>query len=126
MVIQIKGGKVKSVNLEGCQKVEIHVESIISELNLMNCKQIKVFTGVQLPSCTVENSGEVNLFLNHKTKACKLFTTCVRSMWVQFPKDGADDTDWDQVNWHRHPVAEIYETEVKGEGIKTIPSESLE
>lgn len=74
----------------------------------------------------MENGSEINLFLNHKTKDCKLFTTCVRSMWVQFPKDGADDTDWDQVNWHRHPVAETYETVVKGEGIVTIPSESLE
>lgn len=36
--IVIKGGKIKSLNLEGCQKVEIHIESVISELNLMNCK----------------------------------------------------------------------------------------
>jgi len=82
MVIRISGGKLKSVNLEGCQKVELHVESIISELNLMNCKQVKIFSGVQLPSVTVENGNEINLFLNHKTKGCKLFTTCVRSMWV--------------------------------------------
>ena len=75
-------GKLKSVNLEGCQKVTIWVDSLISEVNIMNCKVIKVFAMNNCPTCTVENSSEINLMLNHKTKGCKLFTTCVRAMWI--------------------------------------------
>jgi len=100
MEIIIKG-KLKSVNLEGCQKVTIWVDKLISEINLMNCKVVKIFAQEQVPTCTVENCSEINLMLNHKTKGCKLYTTCARAMWVQWPKDGADDTDYDQVNWHR-------------------------
>lgn len=119
-------GKIKSVNLEGCKKCIVYVDSVISEVNLMNCNAVKVYAMEQLQSCTVESSTEINLMLTHKTKNCKLFTICTKSMWIQFPKDGADDTDYDQVNWWRQPVAEIYETKIVGSGIETVPSESLE
>lgn len=47
-------------------------------------------------------------------------------MWIQHPKDGADDTDYDLENWHRNAVAEIYETKINGGEIETTPSEALE
>jgi len=75
-------GKIKAVNLEGCQKVTVFLDQVIGEVNIMNCKVVKIFGQEKLQTCTVENSNEVNLMLNQKTKDCKLFTTCVRSMWV--------------------------------------------
>lgn len=119
-------GKIKSVNLEGCKKVALYVDSVIAEVALMNCNSIKVFGKDNLKTLTAENTNEVYLHLTHKTIGCKLFTTCARSVWIRFPKEGADDTDNDQVNWHRAPIAEIYETCVKGDSIVTIPAESLE
>ena len=48
--------------------------------------------------------------LTHATKKCKIATTCTRSVWIRFPKNGADETDNDNANWVKLPVAEIYET----------------
>lgn len=92
----------------------------------MNCQVVRVFANKKLQTCTVENSSEINLMLNHLTKNCKVFTTCARSMWIQTPKDGVDDTDYDLELWHRNAVAEMYETKINGGMIETIPSEALE
>lgn len=37
-------GKIKCVNLEGCQKVTLIVDKCMGEVNIMNCKVIKIFT----------------------------------------------------------------------------------
>jgi len=125
MEIRISG-KIKSVFLEGCKNVVLYVDKVITEITIMNTKGIKIFGLEQMQSVTAEKSQEVNLYLNHKTKNCVVYSICTTSVWIQFPKDGADDTDWDQENWHRHPVPEQYETIVKGEEIVTIPSDNRE
>lgn len=84
-------GKVKSVFLEGCKNVVIYIDKVISEVNIMNTKGIKIFGETQMQSVTAEKSSEVNLYLNHKTKNCTCYTICTTSVWIQFPKDGADD-----------------------------------
>lgn len=99
---------------------------VISELNLTNCKQIKIYSGRQLPSCSLENCNEVQVNLNNATKACKLYTTCARAVVVAWPKDGADDSTWDIENYHRFPVQEIYESTIKGDVLDTVASEPLE
>ena len=119
-------GKVKSVFIEGCKNVVLYIDKCVAEVTVMNTKGLKIFGQEQMQSVTVEKSQEVNLYLNHKTKNCTVYTICTSSIWIQFPKDGADDTDWDQENWHRHPVPEQYETMVKGTEIVTIPSDNRE
>lgn len=103
-------GKIKSVALEGCKKVTLIVDSVVSEVNVMNSSAIKVFAQDQLKSLTIESTNELQLNLTHKNRDCKITSTCTRSVWVRFPKDGSDDTDNDDVNWHRMPVAETYES----------------
>lgn len=64
---------------------------------------------------TIESTNGVQVNLNHKTKNCKLATTCTRSIWVRFPKEGCDDQDNDNANWLRLPVMETYETVIINE-----------
>lgn len=75
-------GKIKSVNLEGCKKVSLFVDTVIADVNLMNCNAIKVYGKEKLQTLSAESSNEVHLHLTHKTMACKLFTTCARSVWI--------------------------------------------
>lgn len=125
MIIKIEG-KVKGVVLEGCKKVTLIVDTVVSDVNVMNCGQLKVFGLGDMKSLTVETTNELNLQLSHKNKNVKIATTCTRSIWVRWPKDGADETDNDDVNWHRMPIAETYETVIVDKEIVTKPMESLE
>jgi adenylyl cyclase-associated protein len=36
-------GKVKSILLEGCKKVSLFVDSVVSEINVMNSSGVKIF-----------------------------------------------------------------------------------
>ena len=36
-------GKIKSIQMEGCQKIELSVDTVVSEVSFMNCKVIKAF-----------------------------------------------------------------------------------
>jgi adenylyl cyclase-associated protein len=103
-------GKIKSVSLEGCKKVVLIVDSVVSDVNIMNSTNIKVFGNDQMKSVTAESTNELQVNLNHKNKNCKVITTCTRAVWIRYPKEGADDQDNDNINWNKQPVAEIYES----------------
>ena len=117
-------GKIKNIQLEGCQKIELHVDTVVSEVSLMNCKVIKAFGKEALKTLTIENTSEVHLWLNSKTKICKVFSTCGRSIFMHFPKTGASDEDLD--TYLSMPVAETYETVIQNDEIVTTPAEALE
>lgn len=55
-------GKVKSIMLEGCKKVTLHVDSVVSEINVMNSSSIKIFAKTALRMVTAESTNE--LFVN--------------------------------------------------------------
>ena len=59
---------------------------------------------------SIESTNGAQVNLTQATKKCKVATTCTRSVWIRFPKNGADETDNDNANWVKLPVAEIYET----------------
>jgi len=120
-------GKVKSIMLEGCKKVTLYVDSVVSEINVMNCSSIKIFAKTALRMVTAESTNELVVNLNQATKNCTVTTTCTRSVWVRYPKIGADDTDNDNANWIRMPVAETFESKIsKTDVLETLAIECLE
>lgn len=120
-------GKVKSILLEGCKKVTLYVDSVVSEINVMNCSAIKIYAKTALRMVTVESTNELQVNLNHATKNCTVTTTCTRSVWVRYPKIGADDTDNDNVNWIRMPVAETFESKINASDVlETLAVEAIE
>lgn len=110
-------GKVKSIMLEGCKKVTLYVDQIVSEINVMNCSNIKIFAKKALRMVTVESTQELQVNLNHATKNCAVTTTCTRSVWVRYPKAGADDEDNDNINWIRMPVGETFESRINANDV---------
>lgn len=83
----------------------------------------------QLPMLYAENSNEVTLTLTDESKGTKVSTCCCRSVIVKFPKEGStpeQQKDNPAEYMLNFPVAEVYETTVEGNEIKTIPMESLE
>ena len=78
---------------------------------------------------TAESCNEVQVILSNDTRNTKISTICSRSVIVKFPKEGstddqvAEDPDEHQASF---PIAEIYETVVIGDEIKTTPMEALD
>jgi len=120
-------GKVKSIMLEGCKKVTLIVDSVVSEINVMNSSSIKIFAKTAIRMVTAESTNELFVNLTQSTKNCIVTTTCTRSVWVRYPKIGADDTDNDNANWIRMPVAETFESKINGnDALETLAIEAIE
>jgi len=45
--------------IEGCKKVTLIVDSVVSEINIMNSSGVKIVAHVQLPMVTIESSNEI-------------------------------------------------------------------
>ncbi len=76
---------------------------------------------------TIESTQELQLNLTHATKNCCVTSTCTRSIWVRYPKTGANEEDNDNVNWVRLPVPETYESRINGSDVlETKPMELIE
>lgn len=76
---------------------------------------------------TVESSKEIKINLNNATKGCKVQTCCSRSVFVRFPKAGTPDEEQKDVkNIVSLPIAEMFETTVQGDELKTEVLEACE
>lgn len=49
-------GKCKSIFLEGCKKVKLYIDSVVSEVSIMNCSAIEIHDKVAMKTVTIENS----------------------------------------------------------------------
>jgi len=78
---------------------------------------------------TAENCNELLITLSNDTRATKIATVCCRSVIVKFPKEGSTDEQVAQAP-EEHlvnlPIAEVYETLVNKNELKTEPMEALD
>lgn len=118
-------GKIKAISIEGCKKCEIIADLVVSTIDVMNSKSIKVSPMVRCGFVNVECTNEFHLMLTNATRECKLATTCTRGVFVKFPKSGTSETD-EEPQIVSIPVMETFETHVIGDTIETKPAESIE
>lgn len=119
-------GKCKSVSVDGSQKVNLYVDKLMTDVSITNSKQVKVYAKTQVPFISIETSSEVQVILTNATRNTKIQTTCSRSIFVKYPKEGHGDEDEEEEHWEKQPIAELYETVIKGDSVVTTPAESLE
>lgn len=87
----IVGAKVKSVLVEGCQKLTLKLNGVVTSLKILNSSQITVEADHQLPMANIERTKEVKIHLTHATKNIKVQCSLSSSVFLRFPKEG--DTD---------------------------------
>ena len=119
-------GKCKSILLEGCKKVKIYVDSVVSEVSIMNCSAIELRGKTQMKTVTVENSSEVKIHLTNATRDCTVTTICCRSVFVNAPKVGTDGTSAEEADWVKVGVPEIYLSNIKGDEMVTKAAEIID
>lgn len=106
-VIEIKK-KVKSVTIDNCVKCRIFVSDVVSTIELVNCKSVKIICRGQTPSVAVDKSMSPTIILTRKAyeNPPNIFTSNISAMNIQLP--GKTDKD-DNIEL---PIPEQFETKI--------------
>jgi hypothetical protein len=107
---------------EGCVGCEIHIDSQVSPIELVNCKRCKIYAYKSIPFVQFEKSQDCILNLFSATRKCCASTNSSTTIKIKYPKEGvADDSELDE-DWCQFTIPEIYETRVMDENkAETIP-----
>ena len=90
VTVKINGGKLKSVVVDTCTKVNVMFDTIISGCELVNCKKIAVQSDGVCPVFTINKTVGVTVWLSEESAKITSFTTSMSSeMNVNIP-DGDD------------------------------------
>jgi adenylyl cyclase-associated protein len=90
VTIKVSGGKLKSLIVDSCEKVNVIFDTIISGCELVNSKKIAVQTDGVCPVFTIDKTVGVTIWLSEASSAVTSFTTSMSSeMNISIP-DGDD------------------------------------
>jgi adenylyl cyclase-associated protein len=90
VTIKVNGGKLKSLVVDSCTKVNVVFDSIISGCELVNSKKIAIQADGVCPVFTIDKTVGVTIWLSEASSAVSSFTTSMSSeMNVSIP-DGDD------------------------------------
>lgn len=90
VTVKINGGKLKSVVVDSCTKVNVVFDTIISGCELVNSKKVAVQANGVCPVFTIDKTVGVTVYLSEESAKVSSFTTSMSSeMNVNIP-DGDD------------------------------------
>ena len=101
--------KVKNVLVEGCSKLVLKLNGVVTSLEVLNSNQVAVEAAVQLPMANVEKSREVKLLLDHSTKHVKVQCSLSQSVFLRFPKANTPVESIEKADYFLQPVWELLE-----------------
>ena len=90
VTIKVNGGKLKSLIVDTCKKVNVIFDTIISGCELVNSKKVAIQTDGVCPVFTIDKTVGVTIWLSAASAAISSFTTSMSSeMNISMP-DGDD------------------------------------
>ncbi len=101
--------KVKSITLDGCKKVNLIVNSVISSVELVNCEKSTIHSINELPSISIDKCSGVSVALSAASLDCAFTTSKSSEMNVSVPI--SDDGDYKEI-----PIPEQYVHRITGSG----------
>lgn len=81
-------GKCQNVNIQSCKDTELHIDQVVSQVEMFKCQAMKVYAQNQLPMANIEGCNQVNIYLSQATMKTKVSTSCTRSTIMNWPKEG--------------------------------------
>lgn len=93
--------KVKSITLDGCKRVNLIVNSVISSVELVNCERCKVHSVNELPSLCIDKCSGVTVTLSPSSLGCEITSSKSSEMNVAIPI--GTDGDYKEI-----PIPEQY------------------
>ncbi|MCP9257264.1 Adenylyl cyclase-associated protein [Dirofilaria immitis] len=114
-VIQIKG-KVNSVTLDSCKKTSIVFDSLLSQLEVINCQSVQIQTLGAMPTISIQKTDGCQVYLSKSAMNAEIITSKSSEMNVLIPS--AEDGDFIEF-----AVPEQFKTVYDGKKLRTTVSD---
>ena len=111
-------GKVNSIVLDQCAKVDLHLTSVVSLVEFVNCRKVKAQVTEQVPTVQIEKTDGCHLYLPKSSFHTEFITSKSSEMTINVPVDNGEFKEF--------PIPEQFKTSLKngGKQLVTIPNES--
>eukprot|EP00928_Gymnodinium_smaydae_P081213 TRINITY_DN64769_c0_g1_i1.p1 TRINITY_DN64769_c0_g1~~TRINITY_DN64769_c0_g1_i1.p1 ORF type:complete len:499 (-),score=141.06 TRINITY_DN64769_c0_g1_i1:140-1636(-) len=110
--------KVKSINVDGCERVNVVCNDVLSTIELVNSDRCKVQILGVANSVAIDKCNGVNIFLSKASIACEIVTSKSSEMNLTIPEEGGGEMDVVEL-----PIPEQFVTTVAGaKSLKTVVS----
>jgi len=106
--VQIKS-KVKSICIDGCERVNVICQDVISVVELVNCDRCQVQTVGKVNSIAIDKCNGVNVFLSKESLQAEIVTSKSSEMNVTIPEEGGQEGDVVEL-----PIPEQFVTRIVG------------
>jgi len=106
--LQIKS-KVKSISIDGCERVNVICQDVISAVELVNCERCQVQTLGKVNSFAIDKCNGVNLFLPKESLAAEIVTSKSCEMNVTIPDEAGGEGDTIEI-----PIPEQFVSRLAG------------
>lgn len=103
--------KVKSICIDGCDRVNIVCEDVVSAVELVNSDRCKVQTLGKVHSFAIDKCNGVNIFLSKASLEAEFVTSKSSEMNVTIPDSSPGAEDGDQIEM---PIPEQFVTRLVG------------
>eukprot|EP01059_Diplonema_ambulator_P013793 TRINITY_DN2441_c0_g1_i1.p1 TRINITY_DN2441_c0_g1~~TRINITY_DN2441_c0_g1_i1.p1 ORF type:complete len:605 (+),score=255.18 TRINITY_DN2441_c0_g1_i1:47-1861(+) len=110
-------GKVNAITVDKCKKTQVMFESCIGSVELTSCTGCEMQVQGTLPSCSIDKSNEVMLYLSRDSMGVSINTSACTCINVTVPGK-TDDEDPIEMN-----IPEQFISHIKGNKIQTTPME---
>ncbi|VIO88131.1 Uncharacterized protein BM_BM17986 [Brugia malayi] len=114
-IIQIRG-KVNSVTLDSCKKTSVVFDSLLSQLEVINCQSVQIQTLGAMPTLSIQKTDGCQVYLSKSAINAEIITSKSSEMNVLVP--GAEDGDFVEF-----AVPEQFKTVYDGKKLKTTVSD---
>uniref|UniRef100_A0A915PJH0 Adenylyl cyclase-associated protein n=1 Tax=Setaria digitata TaxID=48799 RepID=A0A915PJH0_9BILA len=114
-VIQVRG-KINSITLDSCKKTSIVFDSLLSQIEVINCQSVQVQTLGAMPTLSIQKTDGCQVYLSKDSMNAEIITSKSSEMNVLVPS--AEDGDFVEF-----PVPEQFKTVYDGKKLQTTVSD---
>lgn len=108
--------KVNNVVVEGCQDTGVILSSVISNVELLNSKNVKVQVENSAPTVAIDNCSGVTVYLSKDSRETEISSCMSTDMNVVFPSEKDPDELIEK------PIPQQFISVIKNDKITTQPS----
>ena len=116
-VVQIKG-KVNSVTVDSCKKTSVVFDSLLSQVEVINCQSVEIQTLGPLPTISIQKTDGCQVYLSKEALSAEIVTSKSSEMNILVPKG-------EQGDFSEFPVPEQFKTtyDAKKNKLQTVVSD---
>merc|ERR1712087_187044 len=102
-------GKVKCIGIDGCEKVNVICNDVLSNVEMVNSDRIKVQIMGAVKSVSIDKCNGVGVYLSKASLDAQIVTSKSSEMNLTIPEEGGEDGDIVEM-----PIPEQFVTTVAG------------